>query len=65
MVRMSDSTMRRLPPPTPDERERARAALERIKRRHAKLLAANGGKLLSKSADEMTEVRAERDAELS
>ena len=64
MVRMSESTMRRLPPPTPEERERAWAALERIKRRHAELLAANGGELFPNSADEIAALHAERDAEL-
>ena len=65
MVRMSDSEVKRLEPLAPEERERALAAVERIKRRHAELLAARGGRLFPDSVHELHELRSEREQELS
>lgn len=64
MVRLNVSKLERLPPPMPEERRWALAALERIKQRRAVLLAANAEELFPNSADEIAELRAERDAEL-
>ncbi len=62
MVRMSDIA-RKSPPPTPREREQARAARDRLRRWRSEILAARGGRLFPNSADDLAELRAEHDSE--
>ncbi len=50
-------------PPTPEERERALAAIERIRRRHVELLAARDGRWFPSAADVLREARGETDEE--
>lgn len=64
MVRSTGTSLRRAPPPTDEELAQARIALATIRRVHAELLAARGGKLFPDSAGELAALRAERDAEL-
>jgi hypothetical protein len=64
MVRQMDIPLPPLSPPTDEERARARAALERMRRRREALLAAREGELFPEAAQEIAEMRAERDARL-
>ena len=54
-----------LPPLTPEERERALAALERIEERHRRLLAARGGRYFPSAVEVLREIRGEEDEETS
>jgi hypothetical protein len=59
MFMLSDTDLRRAPPPTPVERERALQALEELERFHAELLAARGGRPFPSAVDVLREVREE------
>ena len=61
VVRMSDSKLTRLPPPTSEERERALAALDRIERRHKEMLAAREGRYFPSAVEVLREIRGEQD----
>jgi hypothetical protein len=65
MTQPADSTVPDLPPLSPEERRRMLAAVERSRRRHAELLAARGGQLFPDSVNDIAELRAERERELS
>jgi hypothetical protein len=62
MVRMGDAAMKS-PPPTPEERQQARAARERLHQWRGEILAARGGRLFPNSANDLAELRAEDDPE--
>ena len=64
MTRQAGTDIQRLPPLTSEERERALAALERIRRRHAELLGARGGRFFPISTEIIRELREERDSDL-
>ena len=64
MVRISESG-KPLPPPTPEERERALAALDRIEERHRRWLAARGGRYFPSAVEVLREIRGEEDEETS
>ncbi len=64
MVRLSDASYERSPSPTPEERDHALAALDRIRRRHAELLAARGGVPFPSAVEVLAELRAERERDL-
>ena len=59
MARLSESGLKRSPPPTPEERERALAALADLRRLHQELLAARGGKFFPSSVEVLRELRGE------
>jgi len=61
MVRMSDSGMKRLEPPTEEERRRALEALDRIEARHKQLLAERGGRWFPSAAEVIRELRDEQE----
>lgn len=63
MVRMSDTEVKRLPPPTLEERERALRALDELEQFHRELLAARGGRPFPSAAEVLREVRGDDDAE--
>ena len=63
MLRQIETPFEVLQPPTPEERQQMRVALERLQRRRDQLLAARGGKLFPDAGREVAEMRAERDAE--
>ena len=59
IVRMSDSAMRRLPPPTPEEREQALKALDELEELHRELLAARAGRPFPSAVEVLRELRDE------
>lgn len=64
MVRMSDSTMAQARLPTDEERARARAARERLRRWRAEVLAIRGGRLFPNSAEDLADLRGETNLEV-
>jgi hypothetical protein len=65
MTQPADAAVPDLPPLSPEERRLMLAAVERSRRRHAELLAARGGQLFPDSVNDIAELRAERERELS
>ena len=59
MVRMSDGKSTRLPPPTPEERERALKALDELEQLHKELLADRGGRPFPTAVAVLCELRGE------
>jgi len=59
MVRLSDTNLKRSPPLTTDERERALQALERIERRRQSLLDARNGRYFPIAVEVLREIRGE------
>jgi hypothetical protein len=62
MLRPLDIPFPELPPLSPEERERTRGALERMRRRRATLLTARSGRLFPEAGEEIAAMRSERDA---
>lgn len=60
MVRMGNTKLKRLPPPTAEERARALAALDDLERLHQEMLAARGGRPFPRSVDVLRELREEQ-----
>ena len=65
VVRVTDTKTSRLPPHTPQEREQALAALDRIRRRRARMLAARAGKFFPSATEVIRELREESEQDLA
>jgi hypothetical protein len=65
LMRMADFDLAAVHAPSDEERNRGMVALARMMRRHATLLAANGGALYPDSAVEIADLRAEKESEQS